>query len=158
MREFPLTISSLPRAILHIDADAFFASCEQSRNPKLKGKPVVTGKERGIAASMSYEAKARGVTRGMPLWQIKKVCPDAVLLPSGYGVCQALGLDRATLTDGQRLPLSCDGHAGCCPAVTAQLVQVGREEDVPIGRCHCAAAGSQVHPPAEPRLEEVATA
>jgi DNA polymerase IV len=84
MREFPLTISSLPRAILHIDADAFFASCEQSRNPRLKGKPVITGKERGIAASMSYEAKARGVTRGMPLWQIKKVCPDAVLLPSDY--------------------------------------------------------------------------
>ena len=48
MSELPLTISSLPRAILHIDADAFFASCEQSRNPALKDKPVVTGKERGI--------------------------------------------------------------------------------------------------------------
>ena len=92
MREFPLTISSLPRAILHIDADAFFASCEQSRNPTLKGKPVVTGKERGIAASMSYEAKARGVKRGMPVWQIKKVCPDAVLLPSDYETYSLLSL------------------------------------------------------------------
>ena len=36
-------------------------------DPRLRGKPVVTGKERGIASSMSYEAKARGVTRGMPL-------------------------------------------------------------------------------------------
>ena len=61
----PLTLSSFPRAILHIDGDAFFASCEQSRRPKLQGRPVVTGKERGIAASMSYEAKARGVVRGM---------------------------------------------------------------------------------------------
>ena len=60
----PLTIQHLPRAIVHIDGDAFFAACEQSRNPVLKGKPVVTGKERGIAASMSYEAKACGVTRG----------------------------------------------------------------------------------------------
>jgi DNA polymerase IV len=45
---------------------------------------VVTGKERGIAASMSYEAKARGVTRGMRLSEIRKLCPDAVILPSDY--------------------------------------------------------------------------
>jgi DNA polymerase-4/DNA polymerase V len=84
MLDQPLTIRGFPRAILHIDGDAFFASCEQARDPKLKGKPVVTGKERGIAASMSYEAKDRGVKRGMPLWQIKKVCPDVILLPSDY--------------------------------------------------------------------------
>ena len=84
MRGAPLTISSFPRAILHIDGDAFFASCEQSRNPKLVGKPVITGKERGIAASMSYEAKARGVTRGMRLFEIQKICPDAIILPSDY--------------------------------------------------------------------------
>ena len=66
----PLTLHSFPRAILHIDGDAFFASCEQSRRPKLQGRPVVTGKERGIAASMSYEAKARGVTRGMRIAQL----------------------------------------------------------------------------------------
>lgn len=53
-------------------------------NPKLKGLPVVTGKERGIASSMSYEAKAMGVTRGMRLSEIKKVCPRAVILPSDY--------------------------------------------------------------------------
>lgn len=79
-----LTITSFPRAILHIDGDAFFASCEQARNPKLKNKPVITGKERGIAASLSYEAKARGVERGMPIFQIKKICPEAIILPSDY--------------------------------------------------------------------------
>jgi DNA polymerase-4/DNA polymerase V len=84
MSDQPLTIRGFPRAILHIDGDAFFASCEQARNPLLKGKPVVTGKERGIAASMSYEAKAKGVTRGMPLWQIKKICFGVILLPSDY--------------------------------------------------------------------------
>jgi len=72
------------RAILHIDGDAFFASCEQSLNPELRGKPVITGKERGIAASMSYEAKAMGVTRAMMLSEIKKVCPNAIILPSDY--------------------------------------------------------------------------
>jgi DNA polymerase-4/DNA polymerase V len=33
---------------------------------------------------MSYEAKARGVTRGMRMAEIRKVCPEAVILPSGY--------------------------------------------------------------------------
>jgi nucleotidyltransferase/DNA polymerase involved in DNA repair len=80
----PLTLESFSRAIVHIDGDAFFASCEQSRRPKLQGRPVVTGKERNIAASMSYEAKAAGVTRGMPLAEIRKICPDAVILPSDY--------------------------------------------------------------------------
>lgn len=80
----PLTIYSWPRAILHLDADAFFASCEQVIHPELRGKPVITGKERGIVAAASYEAKARGVKRGMSLYEVKKVCPDIVILPSDY--------------------------------------------------------------------------
>ena len=80
----PLNIRHLPNAILHIDADAFFASCEQSRNPAWKGRPVITGKERGIASSMSYEAKDRGVIRGMRLHEVMERCPNAVLLPSDY--------------------------------------------------------------------------
>jgi DNA polymerase-4/DNA polymerase V len=80
----PLTISSWPQAILHIDADAFFASCEQAIHPELKGRPVVTGKERGIVAAASYEAKVKGVQRGVRLSDVKKICPDAVILPSDY--------------------------------------------------------------------------
>lgn len=80
----PLSIRSFPRAILHIDGDAFFASCEQMQNPSLRGKPVVTGLERGIASSMSYEAKARGVTRAMPLHTIRRLVPDVIVLPSDY--------------------------------------------------------------------------
>jgi DNA polymerase IV len=80
----PLMLHAFPRAMLHIDADAFFASCEQAVNPKLKGRPVVTGKERGIAAAVSYEAKARGVKRGMTIGDIKALCPDVIYLPSDY--------------------------------------------------------------------------
>jgi nucleotidyltransferase/DNA polymerase involved in DNA repair len=72
------------RAILHIDGDSFFASCEVALNPELRGKPVVTGRERGIASSMTYEVKARGVVRGMPLHEIKKLVPDVIILPSDY--------------------------------------------------------------------------
>jgi len=77
-------LNPYPRAILHIDGDSFFASCEVARNPALKGKPVITGKERGIASAMTYEAKARGVTRGMRFFEIKKVCPEAIFLESDY--------------------------------------------------------------------------
>lgn len=79
-----LTIRSFPKAILHIDGDAFFASCEQMKDPTLRGKPVVTGLERGIASSLSYEAKAKGVVRAMPLHEIRRLCPDVVILPSDY--------------------------------------------------------------------------
>jgi len=77
-------IRSWPRAIVHIDGDAFFASCEQAMHPEWKGRPVVTGKERGIVAAASYEAKAKGVSRGTPLWEVKKLCPDAIIVPSDY--------------------------------------------------------------------------
>jgi DNA polymerase-4/DNA polymerase V len=82
--EMPLAIHHFPKAILHIDGDAFFAACEQSRDPVLQGKPVIIGKERGIVASMSYEAKTRGVTRAMCLAEARRVCPDVVCLPSDY--------------------------------------------------------------------------
>jgi DNA polymerase-4/DNA polymerase V len=52
--------------------------------PALKGQPVVTGKERGIIACASYEAKARGIARGMPLYEAKRRCPALVILPSDY--------------------------------------------------------------------------
>lgn len=78
------SIRSFPRAIVHVDGDAFFASCEQAVNPSLKGKPVVTGKERGIASAVSYEAKARGVRRAMPIREILEICPDVIYLPSDY--------------------------------------------------------------------------
>ena len=68
-RTTPFMLTSFPRAILHIDGDAFFASVEQAIHPELKGKPVVTGKERGIIACASYEAKAIGIKRGLPLFE-----------------------------------------------------------------------------------------
>ena len=72
------------RAIIHVDADAFFASCEQAMNPSYKNKPVVVGADRGIATALSYEAKQRGVRRGMTNQEIKKICPEAILLSGDY--------------------------------------------------------------------------
>lgn len=82
--ETPTHLRSFPCAIAHVDGDAFFASCEMALHPELRGRPVITGKERGIASSLSYEAKARGVRRGMTMFEIRKICPEAVILPSDY--------------------------------------------------------------------------
>ena len=70
--------------ILHIDGDAFFASCEISRRPDLLGKPVVVGEERGIACALTYEAKKLGVYRGMPIFQIRQQFPKVTVLSSHF--------------------------------------------------------------------------
>lgn len=73
-----------PKVILHMDGDAFFVGVEVAKNPKLKGLPVVTGEERGIVSALSYEAKALGVVRGMPIFKIKKDFPRVIILPGDY--------------------------------------------------------------------------
>lgn len=78
------TLHSFPVAIAHLDGDAFFASVEQAVHPELKGRPVVTGKERGIIACASYEAKALGIKRGVPLHEAVRRHPQLVVLPSDY--------------------------------------------------------------------------
>ncbi|HEV7121608.1 MAG TPA: DNA polymerase IV [Candidatus Paceibacterota bacterium] len=80
----PLSIRSFPRAIVHLDGDSFFASVEQLMNHELRGKPVVTGGERGAITSLSYEAKRMGAHRGMSLRDVKKVCPDVIIVSSDY--------------------------------------------------------------------------
>jgi DNA polymerase IV len=84
MSSTPFMLSSYPRAIVHLDGDAFFTSVEQAMVPALQGKPLVTGKERGIIACASYEAKALGIARGMTLSDAKRICPGLIILPSDY--------------------------------------------------------------------------
>lgn len=80
----PITLANYPKAIVHIDADAFFTSCEQSRDTSLKGRPVVTGKERGIVSCASYEAKRYGIQRGTILSEARRLCPSVIILSSDY--------------------------------------------------------------------------
>ncbi|MDB5265053.1 MAG: polymerase [Parcubacteria group bacterium] len=72
------------QAIIHFDGDSFFASVEQALDYRLRGKPVVTGAERGAATSLSHEAKLRGVHRSMNMKEIRRICPEAILVPSNY--------------------------------------------------------------------------
>ena len=69
---------------MHFDVDAFFASVEQLKDPRLRGKPVAVGN--GVVASPSYEARARGVTTAMPIHQAKRICPELVVLDGRHEV------------------------------------------------------------------------
>ncbi len=83
------------RTIMHIDADAFFASVEQGFNPLLRGKPVIVGgreNQRGVVHTASYEARACGVRTGMPLFKAKALCPRAVFLKGNYEHYKAVSL------------------------------------------------------------------
>jgi nucleotidyltransferase/DNA polymerase involved in DNA repair len=67
--------------VIHLDADAFYASVEQVENPALRGKAMaVGGLHRGIIASATYEARARGVYTPMPSAKALKVCPELILV------------------------------------------------------------------------------
>jgi DNA polymerase-4 len=79
-------VPALP-TIVHLDADAFFVSCEQSLRPELRGtKCAVGGRERGIISSASYEARACGVYTPMPTSRALKVCSDLYLIPHTSGL------------------------------------------------------------------------
>ncbi len=84
MSDTLFSLHSWPQAIVHIDGDAFFTSCEEAIHPELRGKPLITGGERGIVACASYPAKKIGIKRGVPLHEAKKICPGLIILPSDY--------------------------------------------------------------------------
>jgi DNA polymerase-4/DNA polymerase V len=84
MEELIFSLHSWPRAILHVDGDAFFTSCEEAIHPELRGKPIITGGERGIVACASYAAKKLGIKRGVSLPEARKICPALIVMPSDY--------------------------------------------------------------------------
>ncbi|HEY4990349.1 MAG TPA: DNA polymerase IV, partial [Opitutaceae bacterium] len=79
-------MSAIP-TIVHLDADAFFVSCEQALDSSLVGKKcAVGGRERGIISSASYEARACGVYTPMPTARALRVCPDLILIRHTSGL------------------------------------------------------------------------
>jgi DNA polymerase-4 len=69
-------------AVVHVSLDSFFASVEQSLNPKLQGRPVLVGRK--ALASFSAEARMMGVRPTMTTAEALELCPNAVVLPGRY--------------------------------------------------------------------------
>ncbi|WP_110114750.1 DNA polymerase IV [Bacillus sp. CGMCC 1.16541] len=76
------------KVILHIDANAFYASVEASENPELNSKPVAIAgnpkERRGIVVTCNYIARSKGVYAPMPLWEAKQKCPELVVLKPNF--------------------------------------------------------------------------
>lgn len=71
----------MERAIVHMDLDTFFVSCEVLANSELDGIPlIVGGGDRGVVASCSYEARKFGVRSAMPIKMALRLCPQARVL------------------------------------------------------------------------------
>ena len=76
------------RAILHSDANCFYASVETVLNPEFRGKAIAvcgSPEERhGIVLAKSEKAKRAGVKTGMANWQAKQCCRDLIIVPPQY--------------------------------------------------------------------------
>ncbi len=75
------------RAILHLDMDAFYANVHILDHPDDKGISLVVGgqpDQRGVVASASYEARARGIRSAMPCSQAVRLCPQVKIVPANW--------------------------------------------------------------------------
>lgn len=107
----------MERVVVHLDMDAFYASCEELRHPEFRGRPLVVGadpregKGRGVVLAASYAARAFGVRSAMPIREAWTRIPDAAFVPPdlqhyvemGRRVFDDLGasfaLDRASIDE-----------------------------------------------------------
>lgn len=126
------------RTIMHIDADAFFASVEQGFNPLLQNRPVIVGgaeNQRGVVHTASYEARSRGIRTGMALVKAKEICPEAIFLKGNFEHYQATSsifqqtylkytpVVEFTSLDDAYLDLTGTMHLHPHPTVIAQHIQ-----------------------------------
>ncbi|HEY0265369.1 MAG TPA: DNA polymerase IV [Rhizomicrobium sp.] len=87
-------------AIAHLDCDAFYAAIEKRDDPSLKDKPLIVGGEtRGVVSTCCYIARTYGVRSAMPMFQAKKLCPQAVVLKPRHSYYSQVARQIRTLME-----------------------------------------------------------
>jgi len=99
-------------SIAHVDCDAFYATIEKRDDPSLSDKPlIVGGGKRGVVATACYIARTYGVRSAMPMFQARRLCPHAVVIPPDMAKYARVGREvRALMLELTPLvePLSID--------------------------------------------------
>ncbi|MFC0778670.1 DNA polymerase IV [Flavobacterium sp. HJSW_4] len=84
----------MARAVVHIDMNTFFVSCERLTNSELNGIPlIIGGGDRGVVASCSYEARKFGVRSAMPMRMALRLCPQAKVMKGDMELYSKLSHD-----------------------------------------------------------------
>lgn len=76
-------LTMMPRKIIHIDMDCFYASIEIRDKPELYDRPVAVGglaNQRGVLSTCNYVARQFGLHSAMPTSQALKLVLNLVLL------------------------------------------------------------------------------
>jgi DNA polymerase IV len=99
-------------AIAHIDCDAFYATIEKRDDPSLRDKPlIVGGGRRGVVTTACYIARTYGVKSAMPMFEARRLCPVATIIPPNMAKYAGVGRQvRALMQELTPLvePLSID--------------------------------------------------
>jgi DNA polymerase-4 len=109
-----------PRAILHLDMDAFYVNVHILDHPEDAERPLAIGGQpdkRGVVASASYEARKMGVRSAMPMSRAVRLCPKLKIAPANWerirscskqvmGILQQYGLVEQMSVDEAYVDLS----------------------------------------------------
>lgn len=76
-----------PRAVLHLDMDAFYVNVHRLDHPEDSDIPLVVGgrpDQRGVVASASYQARRFGIHSAMPTSTAVRLCPSLKVVPADW--------------------------------------------------------------------------
>jgi DNA polymerase-4 len=98
-----VTSFAWPKAILHLDMDAFFVNVHILDNPEHVNLPLVVGgqpEQRGVVSSASYEARKLGIHSAMPTSRAVRLCPNLLIVPANWSrIGECSGQVMAVLAD-----------------------------------------------------------
>ena len=88
-------------AVAHVDCDAFYANIEKRDNPALADQPVIVGgRQRGVVLTACYLARTYGVRSAMPMFEARRLCPHAAVVPPDMEKYARIGREvRALMRD-----------------------------------------------------------
>ncbi|WP_074653711.1 DNA polymerase Y family protein [Terriglobus roseus] len=118
-------------SFLHVDLNSFFASVEQQIHPEYRNRPlavVPTFADTTVAIAASYEAKALGIKTGTRVGDMKKICPDIIMVQGDHSTYAEYS-HRIHAAVERVCPVA---HIPSIDEVTCQLM--GREREPPLAR------------------------